>query len=112
MEYKRLRILIKRGSRVSARFINRNLVATVEIWWANVSEPRSMAKTSKVVMRSKMQGAFRCLDAWMLLTVKEARKLALMGRIMARMMSKCLVFSTDIWHANVLLARKEYEEKH
>ena len=69
-----------------------------------------VAKSTKVVMRWKMQSAVRCLDAWRELTLEEVRKKQVMVRIVQRMRNKCISAAIDIWCTNAVDLKIQHAE--
>ena len=65
-----------------------------------------VAKSTRVVLRWKLQVVVRCLEAWRELTAQEVRKRDLMGRIVARMLQRSLSFAMDLWQQHVSSARR------
>ncbi len=74
-----------------------------------------VAKSTKVVLRWKLQAVVRCLEAWRKLTAEKVRKRYLMGRILACMLHRSLSFAMELWQLPVeegLQARREDEVQH
>jgi hypothetical protein len=70
-----------------------------------------VAKSTRVVLRWKLQVVVRCLEAWRELTAQEVRKRDLMGRIVARMLQRSLSLAMDLWQQNVSAARQGRAEE-
>jgi hypothetical protein len=65
-----------------------------------------VAKSTRVVLRWKLQVVVRCLEAWRELTAEEVRQRDLMGRIVSRMLQRSLSFAMDLWQQHLSAARE------
>jgi hypothetical protein len=95
---------------------NAGMFTALQRWRENCAEKKAMvAKSTKVVLRCKLQAVVRCLEAWRKLTAEEVRKRYLMGRILACMLHRSLSFAMELWQLAVeegLQARREDEVQH
>jgi hypothetical protein len=86
---------------------NAGMVAALQRWRENTTESKAMvAKSTRVVLRWKLQVVVRCLEAWRELTAQEVRKRDLMGRIVARMLQRSLSLAMDLWQQHLSAARR------
>jgi hypothetical protein len=98
--------------RVMLRMTNAGMLAALQRWRESTTEKKAMvAKSTKVVLRWKLQVVVRCLEAWRKLTAKEVRKRYLMGRIVARMLHRSRSIAMDLWQQNVSAARQGQAEE-
>jgi hypothetical protein len=91
---------------------NTGMIAAFQRWVDHISEKKAMvAKSTKVVLRWKLQAVLRCFEAWRELTAEEVRTRDLMGRIVARMLHRSLSFALELWQQIVSAARQEQAEE-
>ena len=99
-------------SKIVKRMLNASLSAALGRWCQNVAERQARAaKTRKVLARWRHSASTQCLDAWYAWAEDERRKRALLGRIVRRMLQRCLGKVWCTWAASVEHARVQREDE-
>ena len=99
-------------SKIVKRMLNASLSAALGRWCKNVVERQARAaKTRKVLARWRHSSSTQCLDAWYAWAEGERRKRALLGRIVGRMLQRCLGKVWCTWAAGVEHARVQREDE-
>ena len=70
-----------------------------------------VVRSTRVVLRWKLQVVVSCLGAWRELTAEEVRQRDLMGRIVSRMLQRSLSFAMDLWYRNMSAVRQGRAEE-
>jgi hypothetical protein len=88
--------------RVALRRRTAGMFAAFKRWQEyNKGNKAMVVRSTRVVLRWKLQVVVSCLGAWRELTAEEVRQRDLMGRIVSRMLQRSLSFAMDLWQRNM-----------